>query len=53
MRANHEKLDPFHNFITTAELQGCLPEQALAGIMSKHTVHVYDMVDTHLEYEED
>lgn len=35
--------DRLHNFKIAAGLQGCTPEQALAGMMAKHTVSVYDM----------
>lgn len=35
--------DRLHNFIQAAHLQGITPRQALAGMMAKHTVSVYDM----------
>jgi hypothetical protein len=35
--------DRLHNFKVAAELQGETPIQALAGMMAKHTVSVYDM----------
>lgn len=35
--------DRLHNFKIVAELQGVSPQQALAGMMCKHTVSVYDM----------
>ena len=35
--------DRLHNFKTAAALQGTTPKQALAGMMAKHTVSVYDM----------
>lgn len=35
--------DRLHNFKVAASLQGIYPEQALAGMMAKHTVSVYDM----------
>lgn len=35
--------DRLHNFKVAAELQGCTPKQALAGMMAKHTVSVYDL----------
>lgn len=35
--------DRFHAFRVAAELQGCSEKQALAGMMAKHTVSVYDM----------
>lgn len=35
--------DRLHNFKLSAELQGISPRQALAGMMAKHTVSLYDM----------
>ncbi len=35
--------DLLHNFKVAAELQGVTPRQALAGMMAKHTVSIYDM----------
>lgn len=35
--------DRLHNFKIAAVLKGETPVQALAGMMSKHTVSVYDM----------
>lgn len=35
--------DIFHNFNVAAELEGVSPKAALAGMMAKHTVSVYDM----------
>lgn len=35
--------DRLHNFNVAAKMQGCLPRRALAGMMAKHTVSVYDM----------
>ena len=37
--------DRLHNFKVAAELQGCTPEKALAGMMCKHTVSVYDLIN--------
>lgn len=36
--------DILHNFKVAAELQNCLPTTALGGMMAKHTVSVYDMI---------
>lgn len=36
--------DRLHNFKQAAALQKCKPETALAGMMCKHTVSVYDML---------
>jgi len=35
--------DRLHNFKVAAELQGITPQAALAGMMAKHTVSVYDL----------
>ena len=35
--------DRLHNFKVAAALEGVKPRQALAGMMAKHTVSVYDM----------
>ena len=35
--------DRLHNFKVAAKLQNCTVEQALAGMMAKHIVSVYDM----------
>lgn len=37
--------DRLHNFHVAADLRGCTPEQALAGMMVKHTVSIYDMCE--------
>ena len=42
--------DRLHNFKVAAALEGKTPEQALAGMMAKHTVSVYDMVESGLAY---
>lgn len=38
--------DRLHNFKIAAVLKGETPVQALAGMMSKHTVSVYDLCRT-------
>lgn len=38
--------DRLHNFKVAAELQGCTPIRALGGMMCKHTVSVYDLINT-------
>lgn len=35
--------DRLHNFKRAAELQGTSPEEALAGMMAKHTISIYDL----------
>ena len=42
--------DRLHNFRVAAALEGKTPEQALAGMMAKHTVSVYDMAESGLAY---
>lgn len=42
--------DRLHNFVQAAHLQGITPRQALAGMMAKHTVSVYDMAMSDQEY---
>lgn len=37
--------DVLHNFKTAAELQGITPAQALEGMMAKHTISIYDMIN--------
>lgn len=36
--------DRFHSFKVAAALQGETPKQALAGMMAKHTVSIYDLI---------
>lgn len=42
--------DRLHNFKVAASLQNCLPKQALAGMMAKHSVSVYDMCMSNKNY---
>lgn len=42
--------DRLHNFKVAAEIQNCTPEQALAGMMAKHTISVYDMINSGEDY---
>lgn len=37
--------DRLHNFKVAGELQGCTPVKALGGMMCKHTVSVYDLIN--------
>lgn len=39
-----EDTDRLHNFRVAAELQGISMEQALGGMMAKHTISIYDMI---------
>ena len=36
--------DRLHNFKVAASLQGVTPKEALAGMLAKHIVSIYDMV---------
>lgn len=36
--------DRLHNFKVAAKIQNCSPITALAGMMAKHTVSVYDLI---------
>ena len=42
--------DRLHNFKVAAAVQGNDPKQALAGMMAKHTVSVYDMCASGTDY---
>lgn len=42
--------DRLHNFKVAAALEGKTLEQALAGMMAKHTVSVYDMAESGQPY---
>ena len=43
--------DRLHNFKVAASVQGISPTAALAGMMAKHTVSVYDMIGTGKVYD--
>lgn len=43
--------DKLHNFRVAAELEHCTMEQALAGMMAKHTISIYDMIASGQYYE--
>lgn len=38
-----DRIDRLNAFKIAASLQGCTPKAALAGMMSKHVVSLYDM----------
>lgn len=40
------EVDKLHNFKVSAELQGTTQRKALGGMMSKHTVSIYDMIQS-------
>lgn len=37
--------DRLHNFKVAGQLQNCTPVKALGGMMAKHTVSVYDLIN--------
>lgn len=37
--------DRLHNFYVAARMQGCSPPKALQGMLVKHIVSVWDMID--------
>jgi len=37
--------DRLHNFKRAAALERCTPERALRGMLTKHIISVYDMID--------
>ena len=43
--------DRLHNFKVAAALQGESSMEALAGMMAKHIVSIFDMVKTHEAYD--
>lgn len=45
--ATHDRL---HNFKLAAELQECSTKRALSGMLSKHTISLYDMCGGTEEY---
>ena len=45
--------DRLHNFRCAAGMQGCSAEEALAGMMAKHTISIYDMCRDGKRYPED
>lgn len=42
--------DRMHNFKIAAAIQGCSPKCALGGMMVKHTVSLYDMMNSNQRY---
>lgn len=51
--AEYATEDRLHNFRVAAEVQGISPRRALAGMMAKHTVSVYDMCASDMTYPSD
>lgn len=39
----HGEDDRLHTFKSAAVMEGTTPKQALAGMMAKHTISIYDM----------
>ena len=48
--AEYATEDRLHNFKTAARMQECTIQQALAGMMAKHTVSIYDMCNSNKDY---
>lgn len=44
--------DRLHNFRTAAALQGVSMQEALSGMMAKHTISIFDMCASHQDYPE-
>lgn len=42
--------DRLHNFKNAAGMMGCDPKEALAGMMAKHTISIYDMCRNGKDY---
>ena len=42
--------DKLHNFKVAAEMQGITPRQALGGMMAKHTVSIFDMIQSENDF---
>lgn len=51
--AEYATEDRLHNFKKAAFLQGSTLPQAVGGMMAKHTVSVYDMIETGQTYSMD
>ena len=45
--------DRLHNFKVAAAMQKTTPQNALAGMLAKHTVSIYDMCNAYKDYPED
>ena len=45
--------DRLHNFKVAAKLQDCSVQQALAGMMAKHTISIYDMCRSNETFSEE
>ena len=45
--------DRLHNFKIAAKLQDCSVQQALAGMMAKHTISIYDMCRSNETFSEE
>lgn len=45
-----DDVDRLHNFRVAAALENCTMEQALAGMMVKHTVSIYDMISSGADF---
>lgn len=45
--------DKLHNFKVAADIRGCSVPQAVAGMMVKHTVSIYDMCESDKSFDMD
>jgi hypothetical protein len=45
--------DRLHNFKVAAILRGISPREAVAGMMVKHTISIYDMTSSNIEFIDD
>lgn len=45
--AEYATKDKFHNFNVAGEMAGTSPEMALRGMLAKHIVSVWDLIDIH------
>jgi len=51
--AEYATEDRLHNFKVAAILRGISPREAVAGMMVKHTISIYDMTSSHSEFVDD
>lgn len=45
--------DQLHNIRQVARLRGCSMQEAVAGMMAKHTVSVYHMIEAGFDFSEE
>lgn len=49
-RAEYADIDVLANFKKVAHLRGCSVPQAVSGMLAKHTVSIFDMIEGGKEY---